>query len=48
MNTVHCTPSCDWVQFVAPFSLLPKPQKTVFLGVGTELVSFKVRSLLID
>lgn len=38
MNTVHCTPSCDWVQFVAPFSLLPKPQKTVFLGVGTEQV----------
>lgn len=59
MNTILCTPSFCRVQFVAPFSLLPKPQKTVFLGVGTEQVRrgygegteqvfLKVRSLLID
>ncbi len=38
MNTILCTPSFCRVQFVAPFSLLPQPLKTVFLGVGTEQV----------
>ena len=38
MNTILCTPSFCRVQFVAPFSLLLKPLKTAFLGVGTEQV----------
>lgn len=38
MNTILCTPSFYRVQFVAPFSLLFKPLKTAFLGVGTEQV----------
>ena len=38
MNTILCTPSFCRVQFVAPFSLLLKPLKTAFLGVGTERV----------
>lgn len=59
MNTILCTPSFCRVQFVAPFSLLLKPLKTAFLGVGTEQVRrgygegteqvfLKVRSLLVD
>lgn len=56
MNTILCTPSFCRVQFVAPFSLLLKPLKTAFLGVGTEsrygegteLVFLKVRSLLVN
>ena len=59
MNTILCTPSFCRVQFVAPFSLLLKPLKTAFLGVGTELVRsrygegtelvfLKVRSLLVN